>query len=122
MVVGVGIDIIEVERIRKVFRDRDEKFLSKIFTEKELAYCRQFSDPYPHLAARFSAKEALYKSIGFGVIHFAEIETLNETSGKPYIVLHGDTAKRWEGLGKPAIHVTLSHTVTMGSAMVVLDR
>jgi holo-[acyl-carrier protein] synthase len=121
MVIGTGIDIIEVDRIKKVFEKRGEKFLKKIFTQNELDYSFQFRESYPHLAARFSAKEALYKSIGFGVIHFGDIEVLNELSGKPYVVLHGETKERWEKLGSPAIHISLSHTNTMASAVVILE-
>jgi holo-[acyl-carrier protein] synthase len=121
MVIGTGIDIIEVERIKKVFAERSEKFLKKIYTQNELDYSFQFKEAYPHLAARFSAKEALYKSIGFGVIHFADIEVLNEPSGKPYVVLHGETKERWEALGSPKILISLSHTNTMASAVVVLE-
>lgn len=121
MVIGTGIDIIEVERIRKVFENRDDKFMRKVFTRNELDYSRQFKECYPHLAARFSAKEALYKSIGFGVIHFHEIEILNEPSGKPYMILHGETKERWESIGSPKILVSLSHTNTVASAVVVLE-
>jgi holo-[acyl-carrier protein] synthase len=121
MVIGTGIDIIEVERIKKVFEKRDETFLKKIFTQKELDYSFQFKNAFPHLAARFSAKEALYKSIGFGVIHFCEIEVLNEQSGKPYLVLHGETKERWEALGSPNLLISLSHTNTMASAVVILE-
>lgn len=122
MVIGTGIDIIEVDRIKKVFEKRSDKFIQKVYTQNELDYSNQFKDPYPHLAARFSAKEALYKSIGYGVIIFNEIEVLNERSGKPYLVLHGKTADRWKDLGSPKIHVSLSHTNTYGSAVVVLEK
>lgn len=122
MVIGTGIDIIEVDRIKKVFEKRGEAFIEKVYTRNELDYSHQFNNPYPHLAARFSAKEALYKSIGYGLMIFNEIEVLNEKSGKPYLVLHGKTGERWKELGSPKIHLSLSHTNSYGSAVVVLDR
>lgn len=122
MVIGVGIDIIEIERIRKVFEERGEKFIKKIYTGNELEYSFRFKDPYTHLAARFSAKEAYYKAVGFGVIRFGEIETLNLDSGKPVMRLHGQTREQWESLGSPGIHLSLSHNNLMGCATVVLEK
>lgn len=122
MVIGVGIDIIEIERIRKVFEERGDKFVKKIYTQAELDYSFKFKDPYTHLAARFSAKEAYYKAVGFGVIHFGEIEVQNLASGKPLIRLHGKTREQWADIGEPEIHLSLSHNNLMGCATVVLEK
>lgn len=122
MIIGVGIDIVDVERIENVFESRDDKFLKKIFTDMELEYCRKFTDTFVHLAARFSAKEAYYKCIGWGVLHFNEIEVLNEKTGKPYLVLHGKTLELWEKLGSPKTHISLTHTPSVGSAVVILEK
>ena len=121
MVYGVGIDIIEVDRIRKVFDERKEKFISRVFTQAELDYSFKFKEPFMHLAARFSAKEAYYKAVGEGLLAFSEIEVFNLPTGKPEIRLHGKTLEKWESIGKPRIHLSLSHNNTMASAVVVLE-
>ncbi len=121
MIIGIGIDIIEVERIKKVFEKRDKKFLEKIFTKSELKYSYSFKNPFVHIAARFCSKEAYYKSIGEGVLHFNEIEVLNYPTGKPFVNLYGNTLDQWEKLGSPLIHVSLSHTETMASAVICLE-
>lgn len=122
MILGIGTDIIEVDRIKKVFEKRGEKFLQKIFTAEELEYSRGFKNSYQHLAARFSSKEAYYKSVGEGILIFNEIEVKNEITGKPYIVVHGKTREKWESLGKPNIHLSLSHTDLAATAFVVLEK
>lgn len=121
MVIGIGADVIEIERIRKVFEQRGDKFIKKVYTQNELDYSFKFKEPYTHLAARFSAKEAYYKAVGRGVLAFSEIEVYNLPSGKPEIRLHGKTVELWAELGSPAIHVTLSHNNLVGMAVVVLD-
>ncbi|OHD62158.1 MAG: holo-[acyl-carrier-protein] synthase [Spirochaetes bacterium GWF1_49_6] len=122
MIIGVGIDIIEIERIQNVFAKRGEKFIKRVYTGDELKYCHTFSEQFTHLAARFSAKEAYYKAVGAGVLAFHEIEVYNLPTGKPEIRLHGKTREQWEGLGSPRIHVSLSHNRLMASAVVVLER
>ena len=122
MVLGLGIDVIEIERIRKVFDKRGEKYIKKIFTEREIEYSYKHKEPYLHLAGRFSSKEAYYKSVGFGVLSFGEIEVANEETGKPYIILHGKTLAQWEEIGRPNIHLSLSHTDTVAAAVVVLEQ
>ena len=121
MVLGIGIDVIEIERIRKVFDKRGEKYLKKIFSAAELEYSYKHKEPYLHLAGRFSSKEAYYKSVGFGVLKFSEIEIANEETGKPYIILHGNTLKQWEELGSPNIHLSLTHSNTVAAAVVVIE-
>lgn len=122
MVIGVGLDVIEIERIKKVFEKRSEKFIKKIFTQGELDYSFKFKEPYTHLGARFSAKEAFYKALSQGVIHFGEIEVYNLPNGKPEIRLHGKTRLLWEKAGSPKAHLSLSHNNSIASAVVVLEK
>lgn len=122
MILGVGIDIIEIERIKHVFEKRNEKIIHRVYTQHELDYSFGFSEPYTHLGARFSAKEAYYKAVGFGVIRFSEIEVFNLPTGAPEIRLHGQTREQWEQMGSPKIHVSLSHNKLMASAVVVLEK
>ncbi len=120
MIIGIGIDLIEIERIEKVFTEK--KKLEKVFTEEEIRYSFSNKEPYLHLAARFCAKEAYYKCIGKGAIHFKEIEIRKMENGKPYIVLHGKTKEIWESVGSPSIFVSLSHSKTVATAVVVLEK
>ncbi len=88
---GIGTDIIEVDRIRNASM-RNKRFLEKIFTGDEIAYCRQKKNAYIHYASRFAAKESVFKSLGIkinGYNFFREIEILNQDNGAPFVVLHG---------------------------------
>lgn len=122
MIIGIGTDVIEISRIRESIEKFGERFLSKIFTESEIAYCSSKADPPLHYAGRFAAKEALVKALSHaykGSFTFPEIEVLNESDGVPKIFLRG----RLEGvLPKGAIiHVSLSHSVTVASGMAVIS-
>ncbi|MBK8981394.1 MAG: holo-ACP synthase [Ignavibacteria bacterium] len=89
MIRGIGIDIIEVKRIRKIMEDYGERFIKRILTENEINYCMKFSKPELHLAGRFAAKEAYSKAIGTGVgksYSWKDIEIINNERGKPFIV------------------------------------
>lgn len=89
MIKGVGIDIIEVKRVREILEKFGDRFLQRILTENEIKYCRTFSKPDLHFAGRFASKEAYSKAIGTGIgkrFSWKDIEILNEKSGKPYIV------------------------------------
>lgn len=88
MVLGIGIDIIEIERIKKSIDQYGERFLNKIYTENEISYCLSKNNKYQHLAARFAAKEAVYKAFASGGkkdLRWKEIEILNEPSGIPLV-------------------------------------
>ncbi|NGX62394.1 MAG: Holo-[acyl-carrier-protein] synthase, partial [Chlamydiae bacterium] len=87
---GVGTDIIEVSRIRIALERHGDRFLERIFTEKERAYSKRASDPIPHLAGRFAAKEAIVKALGTGIgkeVSWQEVEILNDPLGKPEVYL-----------------------------------
>lgn len=122
MIIGIGSDVIEIDRIQKVFEKREKMMREKVFTPTEWDYCFKFKEPFTHLAARFSAKEAYYKCIGRGVIRFNEIEVENDETGKPHINLYGETKKLWEEHGSPKIHVTLTHNKIVANAVVILEK
>ncbi|MGC8766028.1 MAG: holo-ACP synthase [Brevinematia bacterium] len=122
MILGIGIDIIEIERIVKVFSNKERKYMEKVFTPAEIEYSFSQKDPFLHLAARFCAKEAYFKCFGDGVLIFNEIETRNGRNGKPYITLYGKTKQYWEEAGSPMIHVSLSHSKTVATAIVILEE
>lgn len=117
MINGIGIDIIEISRIKEAVEKHGNNFLAKIYTENELNYCRnQKNFKFPELAARFAAKEAYSKAIGTGMAGFnwKEIEISNNHHGKPSILLKG---KR---MGK--VHVSLSHSRDYAVASVYVEK
>ena len=92
MILGVGIDIIEIDRIKQSVDNYGDLFLNKVFTQKELEYCLSKSNKYQHLAARFAAKEAVYKALASGWhenLTWQSIEISNEPNGLPVVTLHG---------------------------------
>jgi len=123
MIIGIGTDIIEIQRIEKAIEQYGENFLRRIFTDTERNYCEQFNDTkYLHYAARFAAKEAFSKAIGTGITEgfkFSEIGVKNEKSGKPKIEMFGGMAKQW---GDCIVLVTLSHTNKNATAFVLIEQ
>lgn len=87
---SIGTDIEDISRFDKYAKDKNEPFVQRIFTENEIEYCFSFKNPAPHLAVRFSAKEAVYKalcSLGLANIEFSQIEIFNEKNGVPKVRL-----------------------------------
>ena len=85
---GVGTDIIEIHRIQEAYERHGERFLDRLFTEKEQAYCLRYKNAIPHFAGRFAAKEAVLKALGTGLhqsITWKEIEIINDSQGKPEV-------------------------------------
>lgn len=117
---GVGIDLIEVERIRNSIKERGEIFLARLFTETEIAYCRRHQDSAIHFAGRFCAKEALAKALGLGFgkeVAWREIEVINDERGAPHFTLHGSLAER---LGDKTPLLSITHTKNYASAVVII--
>ena len=115
---SVGVDIIEIERIEAVLRRHGERFLQRVYTPKEQAYCRGRA---PELAVRFAAKEAVSKALGTGLrgIAWREMEILGDERGKPLVHLHGRAQARAEELGLSEFAVSLSHSRDYAVAFVV---
>ena len=124
MIIGVGIDIIEVERIRASHDKFGERFLKRILRPEEIAYCFSHAQPAPFLAARFSAKEAISKAFGTGIgrqLGWQDMEVRRKESGQPYVVLHDDGQVLFNQLHARALHLSLSHTNFYASAIAVLE-
>src|SRR5277367_6192988 len=99
-VLGIGNDIIEIERIRKSIDTHGLRLIARLFTTKEQDYCLKYKDPVPHFAARFSAKEAIVKALGTGFGEHAswlDIEVLNEPNGKPVVHFSNILEKKIKG-------------------------
>ncbi len=124
MILGTGIDIIEVARIEKAL-SRDIGFRDKIFTPVEIEYCESKKHKYENYAARFSAKEAMLKALGTGWrygIRFADIEVWNDELGKPHIRLFGKAKELTGILSVSEIHVSLSHLKETATAIVIIEQ
>jgi len=121
VIYGIGTDIVEIGRIRDAVDKWGDRFLKRIYTDNEIAYCYRKKDPFPHLAARFAAKEALFKASN---IHasFSDIETVNEDSGKPFIHFREDLLTASFKSKSLLVHVTLSHERSHAIATVILER
>lgn len=118
MNLSCGVDLIEVDRIAAVLARWGDRFLTRIYTPGEVAYCR---GRVPELAVRFAAKEATSKALGTGIVGIAwrEMEVVPDLRGKPTMVLHGKAAKRAAEIGLAQFEVSLSHSREMAIAMVV---
>jgi holo-[acyl-carrier protein] synthase len=125
VIVGTGIDLVEVERVRALLDGRGERALRRLFTDVEIAYAAARAEPWPHYAARVAAKEAAFKAlagtIGARAIGWRELEVVNGWDGRPTLELHGRAAERAAELGVTAIHLSLTHTRAMAAAFVVLE-
>ena len=122
MIQGIGVDIIEIKRIQSSIEQFGDKFLSKIFTDSEIAYCRARKNPVQHFAARFAAKEAVSKALATGwagEFEWKNVEVTNELSGKPNVLLHGSTAT---ALAKSVVHLSLSHSDMSVVAFAVIEH
>jgi holo-[acyl-carrier protein] synthase len=123
MIIGTGIDIIEVERIA-LRVGKDNGFKELVFSKDEMSYCDAKASPYEHYAARFAAKEAFLKAVGRGWdtgLHWNEIEIVKEAKGKPVLRITGETEKMLAPMGIRIIHVSLSHLKSMATAIVILE-
>jgi holo-[acyl-carrier protein] synthase len=122
MIRGIGVDIIEIERIRESIQARGDRFLEKVFTAQEIAYCTAKQNSAQHYAARFAAKEALSKALSTGwagEFRWKDVELTNDPSGQPHITLHGPLR---DALAGNSVFVSMSHSHTHVVAMVVVDR
>lgn len=118
-----GIDIIEIGRFKKTV-ERTPGILNRVFTRGELDYCRRFSNPYPSLAARFAAKEAV-KKLHHGFmqgVRFQDIEVTNDLNGKPHVLLHGRAAQFHQEAAMGHIGLSLSHSLEQAVAMAVARK
>ena len=115
-----GVDIIEISRVRRVLEQYGRRFLERVFTPGEIAYCRERA---PNLAARFAAKEATMKALGTGVrgVGWKDIEVVRHESGAPSIKLHGRCQQRAQRLGVQEIAISLSHSREYAVASVVVQ-
>lgn len=121
---GVGIDVVQVDRIKGSLERFGARFEARVFTDAELEYSRRHKDPLPHLAARFAAKEAAFKAIGTGLsngIGWRDAEVVQPGGHRPRLLWHGAAAERLASLGATRSHLTLAHDAGVAVACVVIE-
>lgn len=125
MILGTGVDMVGVARIAESIERHGDRFLNRIYTESERAYCDSMREPAIHYAARWAAKEALLKAIGTGMrqgVKMKEAEVLKMDTGQPQMRLAGRAAEIATGMGCQRIHVSLTHDAGMAVAFVILEN
>lgn len=124
MILGTGIDLAEVGRIREAVERYGERFIQRIYTPVEIAYVQRKANKFERFAARFAAKEAGMKAIGTGWrkgVRWQDFEVVNLPGGRPTLRLHGVAAEVAAGMGVKRIHLSLTHTAEQGMAFVILE-
>lgn len=125
MIVGIGLDIIEVDRIRDISQRHKDRFTRRVLTKAELEYVSKFKDPAERLAGRWAAKEAAFKALGTGVaegMSLCDVEIVLSPLGKPDIRFHRKALKRFKELGATRCHLTITHGVNLAVAQVILEK
>ena len=120
---GIGIDLVQIPRMRRVVERWQDRFLERVFTEEELAYCRSRKDPIPHLAARFAAKEAGLKALGTGLrlgVRWRELEVRRERGEAPVLILSGRSRAIGEARGGRRMLLALTHEGEYACAQAML--
>lgn len=123
MVKGIGVDLVQIPRMRRVVERWQDRFLRRVFTAEEIAYCQKRRDPVPHLAARFAAKEAALKALGIGLrlgVSWRELEVRRERGQAPFVVLSGKSRRIGEALGGRRLLLSLTHDGDYALAQCVL--
>jgi holo-[acyl-carrier protein] synthase len=124
VILGSGIDIIEVRRVEAACEKFGDRFLRRILRPSELAYCLSHKSPGPFLAARFAGKEAISKAFGTGIgrqLGWQDMEICRKDSGEPYVVLHGKGETLLRERGGRMVHLSLSHTAKQAAAIAILE-
>ena len=124
MIVGTGVDLAEVPRVRHLVERYGRRFVERVYTASEIAYVERKANRFERFAARFAAKEAGMKAIGTGWRHgvtWQDFEVANLPSGKPTLRLHGVAARVAEKLGVRNISLSLTHTAEYGLAHLILE-
>ncbi len=126
MIVGIGVDIIDISRLERSVELYGNRFISRVFTEREIDYCEQLARKGERYAARFAAKEAARKAIGAATpvkaLAWHDVEIISSTEGAPQLQFHGRAAELIKELGVTRVHISLSHATDQAIAFVVLEK
>ena len=125
MIVGSGVDLCEVHRIKDAIARYGRRFVERIYTDREIAYAQSKANLYERYAARFAAKEAGMKAIGtgwHGGVRWRDFEVINLPSGRPTLQFHGKAAEYAEKLGVQSVSLSITHTSVQAMAIVILEN
>jgi holo-[acyl-carrier protein] synthase len=124
MILGTGVDLAEVARIREAIGRHGDGFVRRIYTSAEIAYVESKANRFERYAGRFAAKEAGMKAIGTGWkrgVRWQDFEVFNLPSGRPTLRLHGEAARIAEKMGVTTVSLSITHTAELGMAHVILE-
>ena len=124
MIVGLGVDIAEVGRVKAAIERHGEVFLRRLYTAREREYCERFKNKFERYAGRFAAKEAAMKALGTGWsrgVRWVDVEVVREKGGRPTIALAGEAAKVADRLGVQHIALSITHTADQAFAQVIFE-
>ena len=125
MIGGIGIDLVDIDRIDGIIKKWQMKFLERTFSDREIKYCEKNAIPARHYAGRFAAKEAFLKCLGIGIaggVNLRDIEVVNDNRGNPELEIHGKSREYVRNRDAKNAHVSISHTDTMAMAIVIIER
>lgn len=125
MIYGIGIDLVENDRIEKIIAKWGGKFLERVFCENEIKYCARHVQFSLHYAARFAAKESFLKALGIGMgrgVHLKDVEVTHDAQGKPIILAHNQAALQLKKNKIAKIHLSITHTRTYAAAFLILEK
>jgi holo-[acyl-carrier protein] synthase len=125
MIIGVGIDNVQSKRMKEMLLKWSDRVENRVFNEEELDYSKSKGETHLHLAARFAAKEALFKAMGKGLsegMTWTDVTVINDEAGKPHVHLRRKAKDIADQMGVTTIHVSLSHTDECAMAVVILEK
>jgi holo-[acyl-carrier protein] synthase len=125
MICGVGIDLVENSRVESIIKKWGDKFINRIFSDEEIKYCEKHINSSTHYGVRFAAKESFLKALGIGLgmgIKLSDIEVMNDENGKPSLMLCGEAKNQIEKKRITKVHLSLTHTKSYSTAIVLLEK
>jgi holo-[acyl-carrier protein] synthase len=125
LIIGLGVDISEVGRIKAAIERHGETFLRRLYTPAEREYCERFKNKYERFAGRFAAKEAAMKALGTGWsrgVRWVDVEVVRQRGGRPTVKLHGEAGKIADALGVKNIALSITHTADQAFAQVIFEN
>lgn len=126
MIVGIGIDAVDIERAQRMFADKPDRMLGRLFGDIERAYLATKPQPAQHMAVRLAAKEAAFKALSGNDlargIGWRDVEVVSREDGSPELRFYGRAAERLDEMGATRVHVSLTHSAATAVAVVVLER
>jgi holo-[acyl-carrier protein] synthase len=126
VIVGLGVDAVDIERVKRMIANHGDRLTSRLLTDGEIAYCVSRAVPAQHMAVRLAAKEAAYKALSGNslarAIGWRELEVVSRDDGSPTLLLHGRAADRYAELTGTSVHISLTHSDATAVAVVIVER